>query len=118
MSKLLKSLRADLTNERKYDSSPVSAIRATIETDDPVSYHPQDRMIYWIHAGLDYRIACKEGDEDHMVRNVHHQLRQDIYGDFIEQLLHLERLVHHEVTPSPEMLDAFSKLWRMMNGEL
>lgn len=117
MSKLIDSLKADLTGERRYGHLPIETKATISKSDTDVPYFPADRQVYHVHAGLDYKFASYPEDVKHVIKNTHRRLVADIYGDFINEMITLERLVlQQDAPPTPAMLDQFTKIYKMMRA--
>ena len=89
MSRLIESIKADLTGKRI--ASKHNLIKADIEVMEP-GYITE----YKIHFGGVIQVHCKPKDINLMLDNVIRQIREEIYGDIKNRIIRLERAYYME----------------------
>ena len=73
--------------------TPIETLSATVDC-RPMSYERLKEYHFEVTWRMKVNIPEEKGAEEVMFANVLHQLKRDIYGDFIDDLLALERAVY------------------------
>jgi len=95
MSKFIDSIEARLTGRRYAGYSPLLKI-----TESTVPCAPEAPTLneYRVKVTYGANISCEEPQKAHMIKNVIHDLRDDMYGDLRRKMRALERHIYaHEM---------------------
>lgn len=109
MSKLLNEVKAQLTGHRKA-LHQLPMVSATLDRDKAPNLDFRDAYEYEIQVVFGAKVYCQPEELTTMIKNVMRQLQRDVYDDFIQLLLELEREVHENTMLTPRMRELFQKL--------
>lgn len=89
MSKFIDAVTAELTGNRRAVLGPLTVVQHWSDVFNPAMTYEYDIGVTW-----KVRTHCEKAALQHVTRNVLRHLREDVYGEFRDRILRLERAVY------------------------